>query len=479
MLKTIGVGLVLLAATAATLPAQTFTTLHTFDLADGSYPEGGLIQAINGNLVGSTDFGGANAHGIIFEITPSGTLTTLYDFCVQSGCPDGAEPLVGLTQDTNGSLYGTTSGGGNSDFAGTVFKITLRGDLTTFGNFAGNGLIEATNGFLYGTSRTGGTYGAGTIFKMSPGGKVATLYNFCAQSGCAEGPNSPLVQATNGNLYGTTYGGGANGYGTVFRVTPSGVVTILYSFCSRSGCADGSNPAGLVLGADGDLYGTTAAGGATDCLTAGCGTIFKITPSGSLTTVYTVCATGCTTSSPVMPEGGLVQATDGNFYGTSYFGGVNNFNAGGYGTIFKIAPSGQLTSLYSFCSQTGCADGAFPTLAPLVQATNGDIYGVTPNGGSPACYEGCGTVFRLSVGLGPFIETLPLAGKTGSTVKILGTDLTQTSSVTFNGVPAQFTVVSASLITAIVPASATTGTVQAIEPGGTLSSNVRFRVSGV
>ena len=197
-------------------------------------------------------------------------------------------------------------------------------------------------------------------------------------------------------------------------MTPSGQLATLYSFCSRSGYADGKEPyAALVQAANGDLYGTTADGGAH----------------------------------------------------------------GNYGTVFKITPSGTFTTLYNFCSQTDCRDGAYPTA--LVQDTNGDLYGTTVTGGSgtpSCCGPGGGTVFSLSIGLGPFVRARPFYGMVGAPVKILGSDLTGATSVTFNGTAATFTVVSSSLITTTVPTGATTGKVQVVTPNGTLSSNIAFRV---
>jgi uncharacterized repeat protein (TIGR03803 family) len=275
------------------------------------------------------------------------------------------------------------------------------------------------------------------------------------------------VQATNGNFYGTTFAGGANGYGTVFKITPSGTLTTLYSFCSQRGCPDGSYPgAALVQAPNGDFYGTTNGGGnSNSSCNVGCGTVFKITPGGTLTTLYSFCSqSGCTDGSA--PVAGLVQATDGNFYGTTYSG-----RSYGYGTIFKITPSGTLTTLYSFCSQSGCRDGEFAEAA-LIQATNGNFYGTTLAGGT----LDSGTIFSLSVGLGPFVETQPTSGKVGAAVKILGTNLTGATGVTFNGTAAVFRVVSSSLITATVPTGASTGFVKVKAPSGTLKSNLQFRV---
>jgi len=490
---------VLCAATAMVLPAQTLTTLFSFDYANGAYPVAALVQGIDGSLYGTTSGGGANCAdiyecGTAFQITPSGTLTTIYNFCSNIiGCPDGESPTAAIVQVANGDLYGTTVYGGlNANCpvgCGTIFRIAktspngTRGKLTTLHAFCSQGgcpdgewpyagLVQAANGDFYGTTENGGAYGYyGTVFKITPDGTLTTLYSFCPQGydHCTdgEGPNG-LVQAANGDFYGTTGIGGANSQGTVFKITPSGTLTTLYSFCSQSGCTDGQNPsAGLVQATDGDLYGTTSGSVFGPNYY---GTVFKITPSGKLTTLYTFCSqSGCTDGQN--PRVGLVQATDGNFYGTTPYGGANCADNGGCGTVFKITPSGTLTTLYSFCSQTNCTDGEYPQ-ASLVQATDGNFYGTTYNGGT----DNDGTVFSLSVGLGPFVETQTTSGEVGTAVRILGTDLTGATSVSFNGTAAVFKVISSSLITATVPAGATSGPVQVVTPSGTLSSNAAFRV---
>jgi len=303
-----------------------------------------------------------------------------------------------------------------------------------------------------------------------------TLFSFDYTDGV--NPVAALVQATNGDFYGTTSLGGAYADGTVFKITPSGALTTLYSFCAQSGCTDGVQPdAGLVLAANGDFYGTTWAGGANSSASVAGGTVFKITPSGTLTTLYSFCSRSAC-SDGEYPYVGLVQATNGDFYGTTPSGGANCLYPCG-GTLFKITPGGTLTTLYSFCSQSGCTDGESP-VAGLVQATDGDFYGTTAGGGAGHCSEGsdpgCGTVFSLSVGLGPFVKTTPAFGKVGAVVKILGTNLTGATSVSFNGTAAGFTVVSPSLITTTVPVGATNGTIQVTTPGGTLASNLAFRV---
>ena len=241
--------------------------------------------------------------------------------------------------------------------------------------------MQGSDGNFYGTTIAGGAQGNGTVFKITPTGTLTTLYNFCYESSCPQYPQAALVQGSDGNFYGTTPVGGTTYNGTVYEITPSGALTTLYNFCSQTNCTDGSKPyAGLVQATDGDFYGTTIAGGAQ-----GNGTIFKITPSGTLTTLYSFCSqSGCDYG---LAEAGLIQATDGNFYGTTDLGA---------GTVFTITPSGTFTTLYSFCSDPNCADGTSP-LAALVQATNGNFYGTTSEGGaSDNCPGGCGTVFTAA-----------------------------------------------------------------------------------
>jgi uncharacterized repeat protein (TIGR03803 family) len=484
------VGALLLWATAAVaLPAQTFTTLHSFDQTDGANPEAALVQATNGNLYGTTLNGGNGGYrggsGTVFKITPSGVLTTLHSF----NLTEGAYPYAGLVQATNGKLYGTTYDS-VVRHGGTVFKITLRGKLTTVYNFGQTntdgaypyaGLVQATNGNLYGTTSVGGTNFNGTVFKITPSGKLTTLYSFCAQFSCFDGktPYAELVQGIGGKLYGTTYEGGHGpDYGTIFSVTAGGMLTpALHSFDYTHGAFPS---AGLVQGTDGDFYGTTSGDGTNGSCNNenGCGTVFKINPDSRFTTLYNFCSqSGC--ADGAVPYAGLVQGTDGNFYGTTEYGGAGKNNPcsnAGCGTVFKITPNGTLTILYTFCLQSGCPDGSTP-LAALVQDTNGEFYGTTSTGGNIACEYGCGTVFSLSVGLGPFVKTQPTSGTVGAAVIILGTNLTGATSVIFNGTAATLTVVSASEITTTVPTGATTGTVQVVTPGGTLSSNVPFRVN--
>jgi uncharacterized repeat protein (TIGR03803 family) len=434
-------------------PSGALTTVYSFcnqtSCADGEYPYASLVQATNGELYGTTLRGGVYCEalfescGTIFKISPllhridpyefaghkaaapGGTLTTLYRFCAEHGCPDGQAPYVGLVQAADGNLYGTTTYGGvgsncasQDDGCGTVFRITMDGTLTT-------------------------------------------LYSFCFLAGCADGanPGGALIQATDGNLYGTTMNGGA-GAGTVFRITPSGTLQTLYTFCSQSHCADGENPQGsLVQALDGNLYGTTQNGGAGDA-----GTIFKISLNGAFATIHSFCLqVPC--ADGTNPIAGLVQASDGKLYGLTSLGGATGSNA----TIFRISHAGMLTVLYTFCTQDSCEDGQFGQnpQGGLVQATDGKFYGTTSIDAA---------VFSLSVGLGPFVKMLPTMGVAGEMVTILGYGLSGTTSVTFNGTPATVFYGTATVIHAQVPAGAKTGNIHVVTPSGTLTSNVAFEV---
>ena len=461
--------LVLCATSVISLAAQTLTTLHSFSGADGETASQ-LVQGLDGNLDGTTYKGGANGYGTIFKITTAGALTTLYSFCSQSGCTDGENPAAALVQALDGDFYGTASAGGAGSH-GTVFKVTPSGVLTTLYSFCAQGppctdgstpysaLVRTTNGDLYGT-----TY-EDTVFKITTGGALTTLYTFCSQIQCTDGayPYAGLVQGTNGDFYGTTYGGGIivcyQGCGTIFSITQSGTLATLYDFCpGEQSCPDGENPsAGLVQATNGDFYGASYWGGSNQN-----GTIFEITAGGAESTLHTFCSQGCADGSH--PSG--LSLADGNLYGTTLFSGAHDG-----GTIFSISEFGSLTTLYNFCSQSACADGKNPEVPPI-QATDGTFYGTTNAGGA----SGYGTVYSLSLGLGPFVSTLPGFGKVAEGVEILGTDLTGATIVSFNGTAAAFKVVSSTEIRTTVPAGATTGKVQVVTPTGRLSSSVDFIV---
>jgi uncharacterized repeat protein (TIGR03803 family) len=468
---------VLCAATAIAAPSQVFTTVATFYGGNGEEPNPPhLVEGTDGSLYGTTETGGSGSSGTIFKLTRGGVLKTLYNFsCNQNTCT-GNTP-TGLIVGTNGILYGTTyTGGGSSNCpsgCGTVFQITQQGTLTILHNFASTdgadpaaGVIEGIDGNFYGTTNYGGANGDGTVFKITPSGTLTTLYSFGGVDGSI--PVSGLVQAIDGDFYGTTAFGGRSsrcedGCGTVFKITPKGAVTTLHSFCVRAGCTDGEVPmAALSQDADGNFYSTTYYGGANNECESGCGTIFTITPKGTLTTLYSFCSVSdC--ADGIGPSSGIVVATDRRFYGTTSLGGAM-YNDG---TVFSIDSSGTLTTLHTFDYFT---DGAEP--GGLVQATNGTFYGTTYTGGSGRQ----GTLYSLNMNLDPFVTFVIPAGRVGEAGGILGQGFTGTTSVMLNGVPANFTVVSDTYIKATVPSGATTGYVTVTTPSGALTSNEPFHV---
>jgi uncharacterized repeat protein (TIGR03803 family) len=331
-----------------------------------------LIQASDGDFYGSTLNGGASNGGTIYEISPSGTETLFYSFA--------SMPWAGLTQGSDGNFYGTTASGGTSG-RGTVFELTPSGTETVLYSFpAGSsepycGLIQGKDGNFYGTTGANGTSDDGTVFRITASGIKTTLHVFPKTGSDGEIPYAGVIQGSDGNFYGTTYFGGSSGFGTVFRVTPSGTETVLYSF---AGGSDGEHPyAGVIQGSDGNFYGTTYQGG-----TSGLGTVFKITPSGTETVLHSFAGGS---SDGANPEAGLTQGTDGNFYGNTDLGGASSL-----GTVFEITPSGTESVLHSFAG--GSSDGANPS-ANLIQSSDGNLYGSTGAGGT----SGYGTFFEVAL----------------------------------------------------------------------------------
>lgn len=474
--------------------AQTFTSLYSFqgpNNHDASYPNG-LVQGTNGYLYGTA----VEGYGI-FKVSTSGKETPLYNFDAGPGDFDGVASWAGLVLGSNGAFYGTSQGNsggcsGPNGTCGVFYKITANGKLKILYDFCSNNpngecldgttteaaLVQASNNDFYGTNNAYGANGAGTIFKLSPGGKLTTLHSFCSahtqNNYCTDGapPYSALIQGNDGNLYGTTTFGGENNEGTIYSLSPTGKFTTLHN-SGDSGDLGSEPRSALVLGPDGNFYGVTSLGGVSTFCVGNCGTFFMMTPSGTLTTLHSFCSMqNCIDGQS--PQN-LILASDGNFYGMTGEGGANS-----YGTIFQITPSGTLTTLYSFDGTDGYVSyGSYPA-SMLIQDTSGTFYGTTLEGGTgwPNQCNGCnGTVFSLSMGLNPFVKALPASGKVGSAVKILGTGMKGATSVTFNGTPATFKVVSAgSEITTKVPAGATSGFIQVSTPSGTLTSNIIFQI---
>lgn len=360
-----------------------------------------LVLSTDGNFYGTAVAGGASNDGVLYKISAGGVYTILHEF---SGS-DGIDPLARPLLASDGNLYGTTDGS-SSGFS-TIYKYSTASGLQTIYQFDGthgNGVVaplaQGSDGNLYGSADYGGADNCGTLFKMSRGGVILSYYSLICGAGGGE-PSTPLVQASDGNLYGATDLGGASNYGVIFSWTKKGAFTVLHQF---SGTSDGKYPSGLMQATDGNLYGTTASGGSQ-----------------------------------------------------------------GNGVLFKMTTAGVFTVLYSFDSSIGQAPGAAP-----LEDTNGILFGTVSAGGT----YGFGGIYSLNLGFQPFVAFVQPSGKVGHTVQILGQKLTGATAVTFNGVPAaSFKVLAPTFMTAVVPTGATTGNVVVTTPSGKLTSNVAFQVT--
>ena len=538
------IALVLLSAVAA--PAQTYTLLNTYPIGAGAYS--GILapqvmsQGRDGDLYSTISNDGTKNVGTVYKITTAGAVTPVYSFCSLTSCADGSNPLGGVTLGFDGNFWGTTQGGG-THAAGTVFKVTPTGTLTTLWNFA-NGTDDSVpeyttslgqDGSMYGVSwgQYNGQYGA--LFKVSAAGVFKALSDFTYTNGAL--PNLP-TQGTDLSFYGTTQSGGdaTCKCGVVYKATTAGKITVLHAF--KGYPTDGYRPIGiLVQGTDGNFYGTTYQGGAHNQ-----GTVFKITPAGVYTLLYSF-NYGNGNFDAQLPEAGLMLGTDGNFYGVAANGGSKNA-----GAIFKITPAGSESVLYSFCSVT-CNDGFSPA-TPLVLHTDGKFYGNTNGnslGGSvfysfdvgfkplvdlvtwsakvgktveilgqgftgttAVSFNGVNATFNNvsdtymtavvpagaltgTVTVTTFTSTMksnraflvtpqiksftPTSGIVGTSVTITGVSLSQATKVTIGGKPASFTVNSDTQVKATVPAGAKTGAkITITTPGGIASSPAAFAV---
>ena len=356
-------------------PSGYETVLYNFmGGADGADPMADVIRDSEGNLYGTTSGGGPASFGVVYKLDPSGRETWRYAF---PSPPNGSQPSTGVIRDPAGNLYGTTNFGGAVG-AGVVFKLDPAGRETVLHSFTGGadggspyaGVIRDSSGNLYGTTEFGGMAGQGVVFELSPAGSETVLYSF---TGGADGdsPSGGVIRDSSGNLYGTTETGGTTGAGVVFMLSPAGVETVLYSF---TGEADGGYPNGpLLRDSSGNLYGTAKVGG-----TAGQGVVFMVSAAGSETALYSFTG-GADGGSP---QAGLISDPDGGLYGTTLFGG-----AAGSGVVFELSPANVETVLYSF---TGGADGGLP-FGGVARDPAGNLYGTTFGGGT----AGVGVVFKL------------------------------------------------------------------------------------
>jgi uncharacterized repeat protein (TIGR03803 family) len=376
--------------------AQTVTNLFSFAgfPVNGDHPYCALIQDSNGNFYSTTEFGGTNSCncGTVFRISPSGSFTSLYSF---AGTPtDGADPWAALVWGNDGNFYSTASEGGAYG-SGTVYRISPGGNYTnlySFGAVPNDGadpwaaMVLDADGDFYGTTPFGGTHNSGTVFRISSSGNETNLYSFGTHRTDGSGPYGGLALGADGNFYGTASGGGTHNSGVVFRVSPSGGYTNLYSFGGAPN--DGSIPydPALVQASDGNFYGSTVQGGAGSC---NCGIVFRISPGGSYSNLHTL------SSNPARGAfAGLMQGSDGNFYGPTI------------GSIFSVTPAGTLTTLDTLPMSDG--DVVYPNV--IIQGSDGNFYGTTGKGGT----SGVGFVYRLSVPLNP--PPFPINQITGAQV---------------------------------------------------------------
>jgi uncharacterized repeat protein (TIGR03803 family) len=534
-------GALLLTAIAAS--AQTYTPLYTYPIGSGAYSGIGapqvMAQGQDGNLYSTIQNNGSKADGTVYKMTPAGVPTTIYSFCFLTSCTDGAGPHGGVTLGIDGNFYGTTQGGGTKG-AGTAFKVTPTGTLTTLWNFT-NGTddsapiyapLQGQDGSFYGVSEEQYNGQNGTFFKLTSTG-VLTPHTFSYTNGAT--PNLP-TQGTDGNFYGTAQVGGdaTCRCGVVYKGTAAGKITVLHKFTGYP--SDGNNPWGILTqGSDGNFYGTTRAGGS-----ANAGVAFKITPTGVYTVLHSF---NSYAGDGTLPLAGMIQGPDGNFYGTTGSGGSKNA-----GSIFQLTPAGVEKTLYSFCSVT-CSNGfgaATPlvlhTNGKFYGNTNGNslggaaLYsfdmgfhplvdlvtwtakvgakigilgqgftgttGVSFGGVNAAFTNISDTYMTATVPTGaltgavtvttftssmkgnrnflvkPQVKSFsPASGIVGTTVTITGVSLTQTGSVSIGGKSAVFTKNSDTQLTATVPAGAKTGApISVATAGGVGASTAKFVV---
>jgi len=496
------------------LPAASATLFYAFPYdgvgasgySHGKIPYSELIQGADGNYYGTTTEGGDSSCsdgfglegcGTIFKITPGGVETVLFQFTYDSTtntAVNGIYPYGGMVQARDGNFYGTTAYGGNPAAGcilgcGVVFKITPAGKFTLLHQFAGlssnpaegavptGRLIQAIDGKLYGTTTAGGAvqayYNQGTIFSITTSGAFTTLHQFDNIHGVTDGvnPYAGLVQGKDGNFYGTTYFGGTTNTGTVFKFSKTGSMTVLHSFVETSHLVypDGAFLQGaLVQGTDGNLYGTATQGGVAS---GSYGTLFEVTTNGKFTNLYDF---NPTTGSVFgyYPVAGVIQASDGNFYGTTEYGGPSGCDCG---TVFEMSVTGIVSQIAQFDDAN---TGRWPISAAL-QAADGTLFVTNAKGPSIGSHDP-GTIMQINNGLSKPKPTIigfaPTSGKVGQNITILGTHFVGTTGVSFNGTAAKFAVKSTAIVVTVVPPGASSGRITVTNAGGSAISVGSFTV---
>jgi uncharacterized repeat protein (TIGR03803 family) len=382
--------------------AQTFQSLSHFSL-DGISPLTPLVEGPDGLLYGTTLYGGGWDGGTVFKVTTAGERTMLAGF--EPNPDTGFVHARGLAVGSDGAIYGVTERGGLNDL-GTVFRVTAAGELTTLVHFTGangaypTGLVLGPGGDLYGTTFSGGTTGDGTVFKLTLTGALTMLVEFTGNGAVnkGSGPFAALTLGSDGLFHGSTRYGGEHGHGTIFTMTAGGALTTLVNFTGASGVARGSSPAApLVEGADGNFYGTTGYGGVYDAaLGLELGTVFQVTPSGIVTTLMD------TLRNAAGEAPGLVRGADDNFYGVT-----SNDGQFFRGTVFRITPDGVLTTMASFPrGENGKGGNPY---AGMILASDGNFYGTAWEGMVGNNY---GAVYRMTpAGEITYISTFYQASK--------------------------------------------------------------------
>jgi len=465
-------------------PSGTYTDLVEFNGKNGSQPSSGLTLASDGNFYGGAFFGGKYGFGTLFRFTPPSTLKVLHSFSASS---DGWSPTAPPIEAKDGNLYGLT-------YPGTTYSVTLPAgkyellSSSTPGKPGSDRLLLASDGNLYGNTQNGGNSNVGTVFQMTtPKGAITPIYQFSGSPGGAS-PSGALVEETDGYLYGTTSVGGVNNTGEVFKMTLSGNMVFEYSFDSliNGTNTDGAYPTGVTAGFFGYLYGVNFHGG-----TDGAGTLFEITESESFTPLFDFTGGG-----PVdggAPYTTLLRHTNGSYYGLTFLGGAGN------GNFYSLTPPNPLISLIiegpvfvypgvaveflgneltqtiqvefaGVPAQFQIRSDTYITVQVPMAAIDGPVTATLATGLQLQTLE--------SIHILPLITNLdPPSGPVGTQVGIVGGGFTGATEVSFGGVAAaNFTVVSPTLIQAIVPTGAKTGAVVVTTPNGTATSKQKFRV---
>lgn len=472
---------VLLLEAGAAHSVDTLTILHNLTGSDGQFPHGPLVQGRDGNLYGTTSPAGV-LPAKAFKISPSGLYQTIHSFSASPGSP--LPNPSALVRGHDGNFYGITTNGNLP--GGSIFKLSPAGTLNVLHRFGSipndgysidNGIlrpvppVQTPDGTIYGTTTSGGHNGAGIVYKITPSGSYSILHHFALSVNDGSNPSASLIVGNDGQLYGTSTLGGlpSASSGTVFRITTAGVVNVLHGF---DAITDGGHQpqAPLVKGTDGNFYGTTFGRGDLDQQ----GNVFKIAPSGVYTNLHNHDFFN-DVSDGAYPSAGLVQASNGLFYGATSRGGLApGLLANDAGVIFQVTNLGLYDVSHIFDKTL---DGGRPVYG-LVQHSNGTLYGTTQLSKTSLTPPGNGSIFKLDVGARPFVFAQPNSGRAGNITRLFG-DFSGATGVTFNGIPAPISGTDNFFRFATIPAGPATGIIKIKTPTGSINGLVNFLVQPV